>query len=101
RCDAARAQSREPLLAVRAAGRAAMTELRQVIGLLAPDVDEDLAPQPGLAQLAVLGERIRETGVPVTLTVTGTVDGLPAGVDLAAYRVVQEALTNAVKHAAG
>jgi len=94
--------AREALLAVEAGGRAAMTELRQVIGLLTVDSDlADLAPQPGLGQLADLADRVRETGVPVTLTVAGTFASLPVGVELAAYRVVQEALTNAVKHAAG
>jgi signal transduction histidine kinase len=94
--------ARDALLAVEAGGRAAMTELRQVIGLLTTDQDgADLAPQPGLDQLPALAARIRETGTPVTLTVTGEFASLPTGVDLAAYRVVQEALTNAVKHAAG
>ena len=95
-------QAREALLAVEASGRAAMTELRQVIGLLIVDGDgADLTPQPGLNQLAELACRVRDTGVPVTLTLDGTFESLPAGIELAAYRVVQEALTNAVKHAAG
>ncbi len=100
--DTEPALAREALLAVEAGGRAAMTELRQVIGLLTVDSDGvDLAPAPGLDRLPELVARVRETGTPVTLTFTGTFATLPPGVDLAAYRVVQEALTNAVKHAAG
>jgi signal transduction histidine kinase len=106
--DAAPDRAREALLAVEAGGRTAMAELRHVMGLLTmtgdgsdPAATADLAPQPGLGQVAALTDRIRDTGVPVELTVTGTPAPLPAGVDLAAYRVVQEALTNTVKHAAG
>ncbi|GAA2376801.1 sensor histidine kinase [Dactylosporangium salmoneum] len=98
--DTAPELAREALLSVEAGGRAAMTELRQVIGLLTVDADgTDLAPQPGLDQIPALAGRVRETGVPVTLSVE-TPEVSP-GVGLAAYRVVQEALTNAVKHAAG
>ncbi|MFI5907573.1 sensor histidine kinase [Dactylosporangium sp. NPDC051541] len=98
--DAEPEQAREALLAVEAGGRAALTELRQAIGLLTvDDGGADLAPQPGLDQLETLVDRVRETGVPVTLAVAAP--PVPPGVGLAAYRVVQEALTNAVKHAAG
>jgi signal transduction histidine kinase len=96
-------QAREALLSVEASGRAAMTELRHVMGLLTMDGGSpDLAPQPGMAELESLVGRVRDAGLPVELMVTGRpITGLPDGVDLAGYRVVQEALTNAVKHAAG
>ncbi|MFE5804277.1 sensor histidine kinase [Streptomyces sp. NPDC056491] len=105
--DTAPDQAREAMLAVEAAGRSAMTELRHVMGLLTmtsdgadPAAGADLAPQPGLNRLPELAERVRDSGVPVELTVRGGPAELAAGVDLAAYRVVQEALTNTVKHAA-
>ncbi|WP_234442844.1 sensor histidine kinase [Streptomyces sp. FxanaA7] len=66
-----------------------------------PAVDTELAPQPGLEQLPALASRVRASGVPVELVVTGTPAPLAPGADLAAYRVVQEALTNTVKHASG
>ncbi|MGW9118589.1 sensor histidine kinase, partial [Streptomyces sp. NPDC055663] len=110
-------QAAEALLAVEAGGRAAMTELRHVMGLLTmadedgdeePDAGADLAgtaaeltPQPGLDQLEMLVGRVRDTGLAVDLTVTGSPRPLPPGLELAAYRVVQEALTNTVKHASG
>ncbi|HEY6887639.1 MAG TPA: ATP-binding protein, partial [Solirubrobacter sp.] len=61
----------------------------------------DLAPQPGLAQLPALVERARAAGTPVTLDVEGEPRPLPASLDLSAFRIVQEALTNVHKHAAG
>jgi signal transduction histidine kinase len=94
-------QATAALLVVESAGRAAMTELQHTIGLLAPDADEQLAPQPGLAELGELIGRVRATGMRVELTETGTPQPLGPGSDLAAYRVVQEALTNTAKHAPG
>ncbi|MGW6564905.1 sensor histidine kinase [Streptomyces sp. NPDC054975] len=103
-------QAGEALLAVEAAGRAAMTELRHVMGLLTMDDREEgtdmdrgveLAPQPGLDQLETLIGRVRDAGLRVDLTVTGPPRPLPPGLELAAYRVVQEGLTNTVKHASG
>ncbi|MFD8973929.1 sensor histidine kinase [Streptomyces sp. NPDC059593] len=101
-------QAREAIRAVEEAGRTAMSELRHVMGLLTmaadgpdPAADADLAPPPGLDRLAELTDRVRASGVPVDAEVRGDPFPLSAGADLAAYRVVQEALTNAVKHAEG
>ena len=92
------AAARTALEAVESAGRTALTEMRRMLEVLRAD-DSGLGPQPGLAELDRLVQRIREAGVPVQLTVDGDLGGLPAGVGLAAYRIVQEALTNTVKHA--
>jgi signal transduction histidine kinase len=93
-------QAREALLAVESTGREAMTELRSLLGVLSHDVsDLALAPQPGLDQLEPLLQRVQEAGLPVELRIEGEARPLPVGVDLAAYRIVQEGLTNALKYA--
>jgi signal transduction histidine kinase len=93
-------RARRPLSAVQDTGRAALTELRRMLGVLR-EIEEgpDLAPQPGLAGLDALVAHVREAGLPVELRVEGEPRPLSPTGDLQAYRIVQEALTNALKHA--
>jgi signal transduction histidine kinase len=95
-------QERERLAleTIEATGREALTEMRRLVGLLRDQsATPDFAPQPSMRSLDVLLGTVRESGLPVDLVVEGTAVELPPGVDLAAYRVVQEALTNALKYA--
>ncbi|MFF3014332.1 sensor histidine kinase [Streptomyces sp. NPDC057939] len=96
--------------AVEDAGRTTMTELRNLLGLLAPAQDgEDepyagvgeLTPQPSLSRLSSLIDRIAFAGLPVEVRISGEPRSLPAGIDVTAYRIIQEALTNALKHGNG
>jgi signal transduction histidine kinase len=91
------AAARTALEAVEAAGRTALTEMRRMLEVLRAD-DPGMGPQPGLAELERLISQVRDVGLPVELKVEGDACCLPAGMDLAAYRIVQEALTNTVKH---
>nr|WP_128434038.1 histidine kinase [Streptomyces cyaneus] len=81
---------------------AALTELRRVLGVVrAEDYEAPDAPQPTLADLDALLANVRDTGLDVAKTVTGAVRALPQGVELSAYRIVQEALSNSLRHAPG
>jgi signal transduction histidine kinase len=107
---ARRALSRDPgaalnaLEAIEATGRSAMTEMRRIVGVLrgpddsAADGATARAPHPGLADLPRLVEDLTEAGLAVTLDVEGDEQDLPVGIDLTAFRIVQEALTNTLKH---
>ena len=91
--------TREVLETVEQIGRGALTEMRRLVGILRTDSAESLAPQPGLGQLEMLVTQVSEAGLPVDLRIEGERRDLPAGIELSAYRIVQEALTNALKHA--
>jgi signal transduction histidine kinase len=93
-------RAREAMRVVENAGRDALVELRRIVGALHRD-SETLAAStaPGLSQLDALVERARAAGLPVDVHVDGRLEALSPGLDLVAYRVVQEALTNAIKHA--
>ena len=96
-------RSRDALAAIEAAGRSALAEMRRIVGVLrGPSGDTAAAtrsPQPRLAELTELVEQLDKAGLKVAVTVEGRERALPLGVDLTAFRIVQEALTNALKHA--
>jgi signal transduction histidine kinase len=94
-------RAREALTSIEATGREALTELRRLLGVARAQEDgaASLAPQPGLERLATLVEQVRATGLAVEVQIEGERRDLPTGVDLSAYRVVQEALTNTLRHA--
>jgi signal transduction histidine kinase len=90
-------RAREPIRAIDQAARAALGDLRRVLGILQDGPEYE--PQPSLARLDRLVEQVRATGLEVEVEVEGAARPLPAAVDLSAYRIVQEALTNTLKHA--
>lgn len=94
--------ARESLLAVETTGHEAMAELRRLLGVLGENGSEaPLVPQPGLETLDALISRVKDAGLPVELRIEGEAQPLAPGVNVAAYRIVQEALTNALKYAGG
>ena len=100
RClDADPAAARAALAAVESVGRQGLGEMRRLLDLLTGTDRSGPHPQPGLNRLGDLVEQVRGAGLPVEVEVRGELAGLPAGVDLAAYRIVQESLTNVLKHA--
>lgn len=86
------------LTAIQRTGREALVEIRRLVGLLRED-DAPREPAAGVAAVEALVERVQAAGLPVELEVHGSVEGLPAAPDLAVYRIVQESLTNTLKHA--
>ncbi len=93
-------EARQALGSIETTGRQALTEMRRLLGILRrTDAELALAPQPSLEHLDALIEKVRESGLPVEFHTEGETRPLPPGVDLSAYRIVQEALTNALKHA--
>jgi signal transduction histidine kinase len=94
------AAARKSLASIESLGRQGLAELRRLLELLDDRGETSpLDPAPTLARVDELVEQVREAGLPVTLTVHGSRGDVPAGVDLSAYRIVQESLTNALKHA--
>jgi signal transduction histidine kinase len=95
-----RPQTREALAAIERTGRHAMVEMRRLVGMLRTEDEAiTLAPLPSLDHLDALAAHMTEAGLPVEVRVTGERRELPPGIDISAYRIVQEALTNALKHA--
>jgi signal transduction histidine kinase len=97
--DGAAGSTTDVLQTIERTGRGALTEMRRLVGMLRSSEGESLAPQPSLADLPRLVSQVREAGLPVVLEIEGERTELPLGIELSAYRIVQEALTNALKHA--
>ncbi|MGW6687527.1 DUF7134 domain-containing protein [Streptomyces sp. NPDC054961] len=100
--DAAPEQAKEALQTISGTGRLALAEMRRLLGVLRtgePQESEDYVPQPDVEQIDVLVEQVRAAGLAVDFAVEGTPRALPSGLELTAYRIVQEALTNTRKHA--
>jgi signal transduction histidine kinase len=98
--EAAPDESAEAFAAIERTGHEALDEMRRLLGMLRRNDDAvELGPQPSLRELDRLAEQIRDAGLPVELVVEGQPRDLPPGVEVSAYRIVQEALTNALKHA--
>jgi signal transduction histidine kinase len=95
----ANASTREVLETVEQSGRSALTEMRRLLGMLRGGASEPLTPQPGLGDVPTLVGQLRDAGLTVELSIDGERRELPVGIELSAYRIVQEALTNALKHA--
>ena len=92
-------EDRKALQGVAQVGRTALTEMRRLLAAMRPDGDEaELMPQPGLDSLDSLAEDIERAGLPVRLHVDGQPSPLPRAIDLSAYRIAQEGLTNALRH---
>jgi signal transduction histidine kinase len=92
--------AREALGSIETAGRQALGDIERMLGILrAPDEAVQVDVQPGMGQLETLCAQVREAGLPVELSVEGEARPLPSSLDLTAYRIVQEALTNTLKHA--
>ncbi|WP_106436669.1 MULTISPECIES: sensor histidine kinase [Streptomyces] len=99
--DAAPDQARQALETISGTGRQALAEMRRLLGVLrsgAPSDDSDYVPQPDVEQIDDLVEQVRGAGLPVDFKIVGSPRPLPSGVELTAYRIVQEALTNTRKH---
>jgi signal transduction histidine kinase len=93
-------RARAPVQRIQETGRSALSDMRRLLGLLREvDADPVLTPQPGIANLELLLAKTRDAGLPVELRVQGTPEPLPPGIDLSAFRIVQEALTNTLKYA--
>jgi signal transduction histidine kinase len=96
--DSDPSQARAAIDTIENSGHRALTEMRRLLGLLRTDHARELEPQPGIESLAVLIGLINDSGISVDLRIEGTQRSVPSGIDVNAYRIIQECLTNVVKH---